>query len=121
MKEEREDIALKENAKAILDHDMEQIDEQIIGRLRQIRRKAMAGKERRLTFKWNRFRILSATAIAGFLFAVISLTIVRTPSQTVTAKLIEDIDIFSSEVNIDFYEDLEFYTWLAERQNRNAT
>ena len=46
--------------------------------------------------------------------AVIGFTLLKGPDQTMTANMMEDLDIITSAENPEFFEDLEFYAWLVE-------
>ena len=117
MKQEHDDMDLKKSVKAILDQDVNQMDDQIVGQLRQIRRNAMAEKGNPAVFRWNRLRISLAGAAVGFMIVLIALTVYKGSNRPMTSSLLEDMDIITAKENLDFYEDLDFYAWLVEEEN----
>jgi hypothetical protein len=114
MKQEKDDIALAQKVKTVLDHDIAQMDERIVGRLRKIRRTAMSSEEGPARLHWPRLRLSLAGVAIGLLVAVIGLNLARSPNQTMPAYMMEDLDIITSAENRELFDDLEFYAWLVE-------
>ena len=114
MKQKHEDTDLAQKVKTVLDHDVAQMDERIADRLRKMRRTAMSAEESSPRFHWRRLRMSLAGVAIGLLVAVIGFTLLKGPDQTMTANMMEDLDIITSAENPEFFEDLEFYAWLVE-------
>jgi len=109
---ERDDEALIHRIRAGLDEGIEHLDAATLSRLRQARSRALHGLARRRRLVWVR------AAVAAGVLAVTALAVVRYAGVEHTTGLplvaMEDVDILASGETPDFYEDLDFYTWLAE-------
>ncbi len=121
-KTEREFLAA---VSASLRHSEENIDELTQARLRAARHRAVAAQQEHpfgslsniLTLDWlhNRRVMLSAamslTAV-GVLLLVFNL---QQPSSRLPPML-EDIELLTSNDDIDLYKDLDFYVWMEDEQ-----
>lgn len=114
-RDEREEKLL-EAVRKHLDESVEAIDARTAARLREIRVGALAGAEgmrRRFMFpRWVTVGGLATAAVAvaaGLWFAE-----VRKEPAVAT---IDDIEIVVAQEQMQLYEDLEFYRWLAEQEN----
>jgi len=108
-----------EKVRKTLDTSIEGLEPGIQSRLNRMRNEALekaAGKKRP-------FQFLFSKPVAGLVAASILLLIttlyLKGPSQTTPVNPIEDIEILSSTDNIDFYENLDFFFWLAD-EHKNA-
>lgn len=92
-------------AKGILDRTEESVDLTMLVQLRQARLRALESSPSRLP------RFVWATATMTVLVAALWLTqsVVLSP-----APPLEDIEILASTDDIEFYDDLDFYHWLAD-------
>ena len=96
-------------AKGALDRAEESMDPAILARLRQARLRALESSPRRLPrFVWAGGL---ASATVGVLVAALWLT---QPAVLSPAPPLEDIDILASTEDLEFYDDLDFYYWLAD-------
>lgn len=106
-----------DNVKKALDLDAENLDAGTQSKLTRIRHRALdAGERNGLDIRqWFTVpRIGWATAC----ILVLGLTIyVQQPNGALPP--LEDIDLLAAEDNLEFYDGLEFYAWLAE-ENSNA-
>ena len=114
--EDREKVFL-EKAKAVLDESEEDLDANILSRLRQARNRALHGEERekpRLR-TWFPFPVAAgmATALAAMLVAVVY--IARPPSLE-PHKSVGDLEILASTDHLDLYANLDFYDWLSKEK-----
>lgn len=101
-----------QNIKAHLDRSAEAIDPEVSSRITGIRNKALeqGGKK-----PFPRFFGLPAAGLAGAVAVLLVFTAVfKTPEPGAGIKVLEVVDILSSENGLELYEDLEFYSWLAE-------
>jgi hypothetical protein len=105
--QEREFLA---KVRVELDRSTDDLDDLTVARLRAARRRALDARPRR--FGWLAAAGIAATAVAAGLMAVALWTPVTPP-----ASGFESIELLG-EADVDFYENLDFYHWLAEnRQN----
>jgi hypothetical protein len=121
MSEEDREKAFLERARALLDGSEEDLDANILSRLRQARTRALQGQERREPRSWHWFPLPAAagmaTALVAILVAVFYIT--RAPVQE-PHKSIGDLEILASSDQLDLYEDLDFYDWLAKEKEHNG-
>jgi len=107
-----------EKAKGLLSEGAENLDSQTRRRLERIRLDALSavgGKEARffLPSRWVTVGALVATAMV----VVAIFFWLRASPGDFPGKHIEDFEIIASMENIDLYENLEFYRWLATKEN----
>lgn len=121
MSEEEREKAFVERTKALLDESEQNLDANILSRLRQSRTRALRGEERREPRSWFRFSFPSAagmaTALAALLVAVFYIT---RPSVQELHKGIGDLEILASNDQLELYEDLDFYAWLAKEKEHEG-
>jgi hypothetical protein len=104
--------------KGLLDESTENLDPRVCLRLQQARLQALeARRTSRFSFfaipRWITIGGLAtvATAILAFFF------LFNVPKPDFPAKQAEDFEILTSKEHIDFYNDLEFFRWLATKEN----
>ena len=111
---DRDDDKLIGHIKSQLEASVQHLDGATQSKLTQARHRALSGLTRRRT-AW-----LPAAVTAGVL-AVTAIAVVRyvdverRAASSVVA--VEDVDMLASGEAPDFYEDLDFYTWLAEEHD----
>ena len=105
MKESRDDEFLR-HVRSTLDEGTRELDELTIARLRTARHQALAAPRRRA---WFLAAGLAAGAVAAGLVALLVIAPVAAPP----APGLESLDLLV-EAEIDLYDNLEFYRWLAE-------
>lgn len=84
------------------------LDELTIARLRAARLRALDARS-------ARWRTLAATTAVGLALALAGIVWFRAPAELPvppSPEIVADLDLLTSE-SPDFYEDLEFYRWLA--------
>jgi len=105
--------AFLQRVKDSLDSSEAQLDNDTLRQLRQARNKALA----RLPARRRIWQPVGLTAIAASLALIVSLHIMQ-PDIAVNAPAVEDINLLSAGDDLDLYENLDFYQWLAlEQQN----
>jgi hypothetical protein len=109
---------LLEKAKSLLSEAAENLDSQTKKRLERIRLDALAAARRTeakffLPPRWITASALATAAIAG----VAIFFWLRASPGNFPGKQVEDFEIITSTENIEFYENLEFYRWLATKEN----
>jgi hypothetical protein len=118
MNGDEQEKRLLEKAKGLLSEAAENLDSQTRRRLERIRLDALSaadGKEARF-FPRSRWVTVGAFAAAG-MAAVAVFFWLRTSTGDFPDKHIEDFEIIASTDNIDLYENLDFYRWLATKEN----
>jgi len=114
MTEKEKDHAFLETAKYLLDEGLEQIDPKIRSRLREGRHQAIQSLQpvkRPIAWMWPAAGIAVACSavLAFFLF-------LKDPGSKALVSSMDDIELLASSEPIEFYDDLEFYGWLAEHE-----
>lgn len=110
---------LLENIKTALDESCEHLDGGTLSRLRQAREQAISKAAQ--PSLWQKFKI-PATALATATTAVfVVFFYLGSPNDMSNLhSSFDDIEILMSEESPDFYEELDFYSWLAEEQDSAA-
>ena len=108
------------NVKKALDLDTENLDAGTQSKLNQIRQKALdAGEHKGFDIRqWFTLPVAGWAATACLI--VFGLTLYLQDPANGTAPLLEDIDLLAAEDNLEFYDGLEFYAWLAEENSDAA-
>jgi Protein of unknown function (DUF3619) len=108
------DDKLPNQIKQILDDSVNNLDAATLSRLNQARHKALENKSR-----WHSLKLqLPATALAAITVAVIVGSIWTIQSQQnnqiITNTNYEDLELISSNVEVDLLEEIDFVTWLVD-------
>lgn len=117
MTEQEKEKQIVEKIIGFLDESAESLSPEIRLRLQEARHQALktAGKRSRFfSFpRWFTFGGLATatTAVLAIFFWF------NVPSVEIPAKQVEDFEILTSKEQIDFYKDLEFFLWLAAKEN----
>lgn len=110
------DERLVETITAHLDRSAATLDEGIARRLRAARAEtvAAAGRPRRkLSWRWltaGGFATVAALIVAGVLW-------MNSGRKATAVANLDDMEIVTAKEQMQFYEDLDFYRWLAAREN----
>ena len=104
------DTELLKRVRAELDRDVRDLDELTVARLRAARHRALDARPHRKL--WWAAAGLTATAATAALVAIL----VVSPATAPPANSLEQIDLLA-DADIELFENLEFYRWLAERQD----
>jgi hypothetical protein len=108
-----------EKVRKTLDAGVEGLDPGIQSRLNRMRNEALEKAAGKKSSFWFLFRKPVAGLVAASVLLLITTLYLEWPSQTPPVNSIEDIEILSSVDNIDFYENLDFFFWLAD-EHKNA-
>lgn len=107
-----------DNVKKALDLGAENLDPGTQSKLTRIRHRALDAGERK-GFDIRQWFTLPRVGWATACILVLGLTIfVQRPNGTIPP--LEDIDLLAAEDNLEFYDGLEFYAWLAEENSDAA-
>jgi hypothetical protein len=94
-----------------LEQGQEELDGDTRNRLCQARVAATAARERRHA---HRGWILAGGAVASVVIALlVSLQMTQRPSNE---SMLEDLALLSNPADLEIYRDVDFYDWLAERE-----
>lgn len=117
--------AFLDSVKQALDDSVEQVDELTRAKLSAARHRAVDAASQ--SARWNVGNVLSVNwfdrrgaVIAGvFSIAVIAVLVLpnltaQNPQQAVA--LIDDMELLGGADDLDFYQDLDFYLWVADEQ-----
>ena len=108
-----------DNVKKALDLSVENLDPGTQAKLTRMRHKALdAGERKGFDIRqWFTLPVVGWAATACIL--VLGLTLyMKQPNGSLPP--LEDIDLLAAEDNLEFYDDLEFYAWLAEENSDAA-
>lgn len=104
--------------RGVLDGDVENLDGATRSRLTRMRQAALdAGKAAPRHRMGRGFRWLAGAAAAAAVVIAVVLSGGRTPVELADSAAPEDFEVMALEENLDFYEELDFYAWLAETED----
>lgn len=107
-----------EETKDLLNRSAENMDSRTRQRLEQIRIKALGAVEEKpsgffLPLRWIVFGSFATATLA----AVTLFFWLTTSSRDLPERHFEDFEIITCQEHIDFYQDLDFYRWLATQRS----
>ena len=94
-----------------LDASVDRIDAETCQKINVARRRALEQNKRKSFFAptWNK------TVLAAALSIFVAVLVVKTQFQApIEEENIEAMELMAAQDTLDLYEELEFYTWLAE-------
>ncbi|MFQ5542910.1 MAG: hypothetical protein ACE5FY_01005 [Nitrospiria bacterium] len=115
---EIEEILLS-SSRNLLDQELHAMNDQVIARLRASRQRALNVEKKTFSSPW----MIPATGIALactsiLLFFFLTQGPVKNNMETVVfIPDIVDLELLASTESYEFYDDLEFYEWLAENKH----
>jgi len=109
---------LLEKAKDLLSQAAENLDSQTKQRLERIRLNALSASERAhpgafLSSRW----VMGGAVTAAAMAAVAIFFWLKASPGNFPGKHIEDFEMIASMEEIELYENLDFYRWLATKEN----
>jgi len=118
MNGDEQEKRLLEKAKSLLSEAAENLDSQTKRRLERIRLDALSSAEAKEARFFPRPRWVTAGAFAAAGMAAVAVFFwLRTSTGDFPDKHIEDFEMITSTENMDLYENLDFYRWLATKEN----
>jgi hypothetical protein len=118
MSEQDKEKQFIDNVKKALDLGAENLDPGTQAKLTRMRHKALDAGERK-GFDIRQWFTLPVVGWATACVLALGLTIyMKQPNGTLPP--LEDIDLLAAEDNLEFYDGLEFYAWLAEEEGIDA-
>jgi len=116
MTEEPAENTFLKHSKNVLDQSLENMDTLTSSRLAAARRRAVeAAESSRVHHRSFWYVAVPSGAAASILLAVVLLGPWSGNSQA--PNVWEDLEILASDENLEMYENLEFYSWLAEQDD----
>jgi hypothetical protein len=112
MNEKDRDSKFLKNIKKTLDDGSKNLDSSYQSRLTQIRHRALESKSSGWFSNWTYLPAMQWGSVACAL--LIGILYFGEPGKTQLEPGLEDIDLLASADVMELYEDLEFYSWLAE-------
>lgn len=98
-------------AKVTLDRSTEDLDDGVLRRLRVARHRALETPASAAAWAW-------ASGLAAASVVVLAVTFwLMQPSVTDPLPDLNDLGVLATAENLEFYDDLEFYSWLAVRES----
>jgi len=115
---ERDDPMLERNIKRLLDDAANDLDADTLARLRAARARAWQRAEVEPGFRRQRrgWLAVGGLAVAGLALAVAGTLWTVTPRGTPLGG-IEDAELLASKESPEFYAEIDFYQWLAQRND----
>lgn len=109
MKPDQETQAFLEKTRAVLDQSVQELDTATVSALRRARAEALESHRRRRS-AWGPLGAMAATAATVALAVMLLLN--QGPTEPPVA--LEDMALLTTGEDLEFYRDLEFYSWLAD-------
>jgi len=107
-----------EKVKGLLNEGVENLDRETGQRLEHIRIKALEAAREKPSGFFTPLRWVLVGGFATATMAAVALFFWLNPSPgTLPVRQVEDFEIITSQERIDFYQNLDFYRWLATEEN----
>ncbi len=107
-----------EKARNLLNEGVENLDEQTCQCLQNMRIEALRSMEEKSSGLFVSLRWIMVGGFATATMAAVALFFwLSTSPENLPAKHAEDFEIITSQERIDFYQNLDFYRWLATEEN----
>jgi hypothetical protein len=103
-----------ESAKRLLDQDAAAMDKAAAARLRRARLSALGRETTDAGSRLLRWRLPAALATAAAVLAIVVALSLRPSPPSLATGPVEDLELLAESDSLEFYEDLDFYAWLAE-------
>lgn len=113
MSQQPDDKEFEQHIKRLLDDSTEHLDAGVQSRLTQARYRAL--EQGRKTSWWSEWipKPIPAFAAAACVLLALVMTL-KDPSGTQSENTLDDLELLATTDQLELYEDLEFYAWLAE-------
>lgn len=96
-----------------LDASLERIDAETRHKLITAREKALAQRQPIFTFNWSNAAFATAFTVA-LAILIVTTQLPFTTNNVLEEEGIEAMELMAAQDTLELYEELEFYTWLAE-------
>ncbi len=113
MTEKEREVAFVKQVKSTLNESDERLDASTLSRLAQVRNQALGGYNARRT----RFLVRYKTPVIGLItttavLLVVTSLLLKAPVSVQSYGDPADVEILASAEQLDFFEELDFYSWL---------
>jgi hypothetical protein len=107
-----------EKVKDLLDESMENLDRETGRRLEDIRTRALRATQEKHSGFFIPLRWIMVGGVATATMAALALFFwLSTTPGNLPVRQVEDLEIITSQERIDFFQNLDFYRWLATKGN----
>jgi hypothetical protein len=118
MSGEERDSVFAERMRKLLDESAVRPDEQTRMRLRSIRLKALEVAEQQVPWYLRFPRWVAAGGLATAIVLVMAVSLWITAGRNaIPVAQVEDLDILTTNEQLELYKDLDFYRWLESADN----
>lgn len=118
MDEQEREKQFVEKVRGFLDDSTQSLNTDIRLRLEESRTRALRILEKRKAWFFPFPRWITVGSLATVMTAIVIFFFwFDVPTYEVPTKQVEDFEILTSKEKIDFYQDLEFFRWLAAKEN----
>ena len=117
MKTEEREASFLEHIRSELDREADNLDAETQARLKRIRYSALEQHESTFAKWWRLFRIPAVAVATAAIIAVIVTTNFKSSDLSRDNFTVTDLEILTSDEQLDLFDDLDFYYWLAENKN----
>ena len=100
-----------------LDREAENLDPATASRLRRMRYSALEQIDSAGIKLRRPLRIPAAVIATVAILAVLTTTVFRTPTILPDHNALADLEILASDEQLNLFEELDFYSWLAETED----
>jgi regulator of protease activity HflC (stomatin/prohibitin superfamily) len=120
MTSQEQETRILEHIRSELDREAENLNAKTAARLRRIRQAALEHDMPVYQRLWKTFRLPAMAAAAAAIVAVMA-TIHFQDATLLDEKLaVADMEMMSTGDQLDLFDDLDFYYWLAETKNNTG-
>ena len=117
MKNKENESRFLNQIRAALDREAENPDPTTAARLRRIRYSALEQIDSPGIRLWRQFRVPAVVVATALIIALSATTIFRSPTNLPDQHVLADMEILASDEQLNLFDDLDFYSWLAETED----
>lgn len=111
------DDRFQQRAKSLLDKSIENLDEESIKRLHIARQLSLQKARAKKSFwRMGRGKMFGLGLVATCFVVIVTVNTVFHTAE-LDQNYIEDLELVASSEELDFYQELEFYSWLTEHSD----
>ena len=109
------------SAKRALREAEENLDPATIARLRAARRTAIEDGLRAKSFAWRAWLLPVGGVVTAGLVAITAATLWFSPPPNLIQANVDDVELLTAHESPEFFADMEFYSWLADDDDNDAS
>lgn len=111
MTEHDKEQAFLHKARSLLDNSADELEPSTVDALKQLRRQALSQPTRRL---WQ--TPYPALAMAATVIIAVAVVVLNPATQPSDMSELEDLPMLTSDEELEFYQELDFYNWLDDAE-----